>query len=143
MTTVQQVFDMAIHLMDEQSESNGKTQITDTNEYRYRTISILNALLPQLYPYTDSADRSEPGRPKIPALKTPEEYSKPDFTQQVPVDDSLALGVLPYGLAAHLLASENGELSAWFMQRFMQNFIELRNFMPASFEPITAPYGLF
>lgn len=143
MTTVQQVFDMAIHLMDEQSESNGKTQTTDTNEYRYRTVSILNALLPQLYPYTDSVDRTGTGRPQIPVLQLPQDYAKPDLTQVVPVDDSFALGVLPYGLASHLLASENEELSAWFHQRFMQSFLELRDFMPAKFEPITAPYGLF
>lgn len=143
MTTVQQIFDMAIHLMDEQSETNGKTQTTDTAEYKYRTISILNALLPTIYPYTDSADRSKPGRPQIPMLKIPQEYAEPDFTQEVPVDDSIATGVLPYGLAAHLLASENDALSAWFLQRFNQAFYEIRSFMPASFEPISAPYGLF
>lgn len=40
MVTVQQVFDTAIHLMDEQNESNGGTQTVDTDEYRFRTISI-------------------------------------------------------------------------------------------------------
>lgn len=143
MTTVQQIFDMAIHLMDEQSETNGKTQTTDTAEYKYRTISILNTLLPMIYPYTDSADRSQPGRPKITMLKVPQDYAKPDFTQEVPVDDSIALGVLPYGLAAQLLAAENDDLAAWFTQRFNQAFIEIRSFMPASFEPIATPYGLF
>lgn len=143
MTTVQQIFDMAIHLMDEQSETNGKTQTTDTAEYEYRTISILNALLPMIYPYTDSADRSQPGRPKIPMLNVPQDYAKPDFTQEVPVDDSIALGVLPYGLAAHLLAAENDDLAAWFTQRFNQAFLEIRSFMPAGFEKISTPYGLF
>ena len=143
MTTVQQVFDMAIHLMDEQSESNGKTQITDTNEYRYRTISVLNAILPQLSPYATHTDRSQGGRPFLPPLELPQDYAKPDFTQPVPVDDSLAMGVLPYGLAAHLLAGENTELAAWFMQRFLQSLAELRNFITADFEPIATPYGLF
>lgn len=50
MITVQQVFDAAIHMMDEQYELNGNTVTTDTNEYKYRTISILNTVMPALYP---------------------------------------------------------------------------------------------
>ena len=38
MVSVQQVFDMAIHLMDEQSESTGATETVDTQEYKFRTI---------------------------------------------------------------------------------------------------------
>jgi hypothetical protein len=143
MTTVQQVFDAAIHLMDEQSETSGQTLTTDTNEYKFRTISILNTVMPTLYPYSDTCDRSGIGRPICPALKSFGNYAAPDMTQTIPLDDGLAMGVLPYALAAHLLASENEELSMWLMNRFQQAFGQIRNFMPASFEPITAPYGLF
>lgn len=143
MTTVQQVFDAAIHLMDEQSETSGQTLTTDTNEYKFRTISILNTVMPTLYPYSDTCDRSGIGRPICPALKSFGNYTAPDMTQTIPLDDGLAMGVLPYALAAHLLASENEELSMWLMNRFQQAFGEIRNFMPASFEPIPAPYGLF
>ena len=58
MVTVQQVFDTAIHLMDEQNESNGGTQTVDTDEYRFRTISILNTAIPALYPYSGRGGRS-------------------------------------------------------------------------------------
>ena len=44
MVSVQQVFDMAIHLMDEQNESTGATVTVDTQEYKFRTISILNSI---------------------------------------------------------------------------------------------------
>jgi len=142
MVTVQQVFDSAIHLMDEQSESNGQTITTDTNEYKFRTISILNAVMPSLYPYSDTCDHSAPGRPVCPVL-TAASCSTPDFTQTVPLDDGLALGVLPYALAAHLLAAENESLSMWFLSRFNQVFADIRSKVPAAFEAIPTPYGLF
>lgn len=143
MVKVQQVFDAAIHMMDEQSETSGGTVTTDTAEYKYRTLSILNTVLPSLYPYSDTCDFSVPGRPVCPALIVPENYADPDFTQAVPLDDTLALGVLPYALAAHLLSGENEGLSAWMMQRFNQVFADIRSKIPAYFEPIATPYGLF
>lgn len=142
MTTVQDVFDIAIHLMDEQSESSGSTITADTQEYRLRTISILNAILPALYPYSDTCAYPNQGRPICPRLSQ-QDHSKPDFTQPIPLDDTLALGILPYALAAHLLAGENAELSEWFFARYHQNFGDLRNKVPAAFEPIVAPYGLY
>lgn len=143
MITVQQVFDTAIYMMDEQSETTGKTGTTDTQEYRFRALSLINAMLPQLYPYSDTYDASGNGRPVCPLLQLPAVASQPDFTQTVPLDDTLCMGVLPYGLAAHLLAGENTELSAWFMARYNQAFGDLRSKIPGAFEPIPAPYGLF
>lgn len=141
MTTVQQVFDQAIHLMDEQSESTGTTNTNDTTEYKFRTISILNTILPSLYPYSDTCNTVY-GRPVCPPL-TAKDYRNPDFTQPVPLDDALSTGVLPYALAAHLLAGENEELSLWFLQRYNQVFADIRSRCAAVFEPIPTPYGLF
>ena len=45
-TTVQEVFDAAIHLMDEQNESSGATETQDTTPYKVRTINILNVIIP-------------------------------------------------------------------------------------------------
>lgn len=144
MITVQQVFDTAIYMMDEQYETNGITETTDTKEYKFRTLAVINSLLPQLYPYSDNYDTSGTGRPVCPQLKLPTETTPQlDFTQEIPLDETLALGVLPYGLAAHLLASEDMELSAWFLNRYNQAFADLRSKIPGSFEPIVAPYGLF
>lgn len=143
MVTVQQVFDTAIHMMDEQSETSGATSTTDTQEYKLRTLSILNAVMPGLYPYSDTYAVTATGRPVCPALSQSAGHSSPDLTQTIPLDDTLALGVLPYALAAHLLAGENEELSAWFMSRYNQAFVDLRHKLPAVFEPITTPYGLF
>lgn len=143
MVTVQQVFDAAIHMMDEQSETSGQTLTTDTQEYKFRTLSILNTVLPSLYPYSDTCDHSGAGRPVCPPLSTSADPRQPDFTQAIPLDDSLARGVLPYALAAHLLAGENEELSVWFLSRYNQVFADIRSKIPSSFEPIPTPYGLF
>lgn len=144
MITVQQVFDAAIHMMDEQYELNGNTVTTDTNEYKYRTISILNTVMPALYPFSDTYNKEfEHGRPMCPMLALPESYKDPDFEQMVPLDDTLASGVLPYALAAHLLAAENAELSAWFLARYTQVFADIRSKIPAEFESIPMPYGAF
>ncbi len=142
MTTVQEVFDQAIHLMDEQSENTGATQTTDTQEYKYRTISILNSLMPGLYPFSDTYDSVANGRPVCPPLMA-FDYQEPDFMQAIPLDDSLARGVLPFGLAAYLLAPENEELSAVFKAQYNQTFADIRNRIPGAFEPISTPYGLF
>ena len=133
--TAQQVFDQAIHMMDEQNESNGLTVTNDTGEYRFRTISILNTVMPSLYPWSDTCDTTASGRPVCPRLVA--NHSTPDLSQPIPLDDTLALGVLPYALAAHLLSSENEDLSAWFLARYNQAFADLRTRIPASFEPIT------
>lgn len=145
MITVQQVFDTAIHLMDEQNETTGATSTTDTQEYKLRTLSILNAILPQLYPYSDTCEASGTGRPVCPVLVVPEKDIRlnMDFTQPIPLDQTLALGVLPYALAAHLLAGENEDLSAWMRNQYIQAFADLRSSIPSTFQPISTPYGLF
>ena len=142
MLTVQQVYDMAIHLMDEQDESTGKTETVDTTEYKLRTISILNSVIPALYPYSDTYDTSGTGRPITPLLYA-DDYANPDFEQAIGLDDTLCAAVLPYFLAAQLLSSENDTLSAWFLARYREAFADLRDNIPASFEPISTPYGLF
>ena len=129
MTTVQQVFDTAIMLMDQQSEANGKTQTEDNQEYRFRTLPILSTLLPRL------------GATEM--LKFPENHAMPDFSQSVPLEDSLCLGVLPYGLVACLLAGENEALADWFQDRFRENAAALPGGSTGAFQPIATPYGLF
>lgn len=142
MTTVQNVFDMAIHMMDEQEESSGTTLTEDTAEYRHRTISIINAVIPALLPFSDTYDPQQGGRMPVPQLWGGEQGDQ-DFDQMIPLDDTLALGVLPYALAAHLTATENEELSAWFMNRYTMAFSDLRTRIPGTFQPIKAPYGFF
>lgn len=142
MTTVQQIFDMAIHLMDEQNESNGATGSVDTNEYKYRTISILNSIVPRLYIY--SSNYVDKGKSRTaPRQLDNDDHGNPDFDQSIPLDDVLSLSLLPYYLAAQLLSAENESLAAWFMNLYRENFNDIRNKSVASFEAIETPYGLF
>ena len=136
--TVQEIYDMAIHLMDEQSEQSGETETADTQEYKFRTISILNSAIPALAPYSE-----KPPAGRSVAILYPDSYKNPRFDQNIPLDDTLSCALLPYYLAAHLLSSENEDLSAWFMARYREAFLDLRNKVPAEFESIKPVYGLF
>jgi hypothetical protein len=142
MATVQQIFDMAIHLMDEQSESNGRTGTVDTNEYKFRTISILNSVIPRLYMYSSTFEDTGMGR-TAPEPLYAEDYASPEFEQEIPLDDVLSFSLLPYYLAAQLLSGENEDLASWFLTRYREAFNDLRNRIPAEFERITPTYGLF
>lgn len=142
MVTVQQVYDMAIHLMDEQDENSGATSTIDTTEYKLRTISILNSIIPGLYVYSGTYDPDMSGRPApVPLLV--DDYAKPDFDQVIELDDVLGLSVLPFYLAAQLLSSENEELAAWMKNQGRETLNEIRYKVPAEFEPIPMPYGGF
>lgn len=142
MTTVQQIFDMAIHLMDEQNESNGATGTVDTNEYKYRTISILNSVIPRLYSYSSTYVDKGKGR-TAPRRLAAEDHGNPDFTQAIPLDDVLSLSLLPYYLAAQLLSTENESLSAWFLNLYRENLNDVRSKSLSDFEAISMPYGGF
>ena len=113
MTDANWVFDRAIHLMDEQYEMTGETRTVDTKEYEYRTLSILNILRHELYPFSDTFEPGENGKRYICPMIT-------EWDQEIDLDDAIAQGVLPYGLAAHLLLGENDTLAAYFNQRYQE-----------------------
>lgn len=141
-TTVQEVFDQAIHLMDEQNETTGATETVDTGEYKKRTISILNAAIARLYPYSSNYDRTTTGRPRVRKLYC-DNYSEPDFDQIIMLDDAISLSVLPFFLAANLLSGENDSLAAWFMNQYRENLADIKRNTASAFEAIDTPYGLF
>lgn len=111
MTNAKWIFDTAIHLMDEQDEANGETVTQDTEEYKLRTLSILNILRNELYPLSDNYTVSENGRrPFLEPLA--------DFTEDIGLDDALAKAVLPHGLAAYLLLGEDNTKASFFNQKY-------------------------
>jgi hypothetical protein len=113
MTNGNKVFDLAIHLMDEQYELTGATRTADTKEYEFRALSILNILRHELFPFSDTYDWGENGRRWIcPELE--------DMEQPIDLDDAIAQGVMPYGLAAHLLLGENNTMASFFNQRYAE-----------------------
>jgi hypothetical protein len=51
--TGEDVFDTAIKLMNEQRDSDGESDTTDTVDYKNRSLAILNTLLIKAFPYSD------------------------------------------------------------------------------------------
>ena len=134
MTDANWVFDRAIHLMDEQNEMNGETRTVDTEEYRYRTLSILNVLRHELYPLSDTFETGSEGKRAIVPLLT-------DFEQPIDLDDAIAQGVMPYGLAANLLLGENDSMASFFNQRYEELKYSIGAKKPAVWEDIPYCFG--
>lgn len=133
-TNAQWVFEKAVNLMDEVSESSGAADNADTKEYKNRTLAILNILRIECFPASDTYEVTTPGkRPVCPEIT--------DFTTDIYLDDAICQGVLPYGLAAHLLLEENPEMASYFQQRYDELLRAARNGIPAAIEDIVDAYG--
>ena len=75
MTTAQQIFEMAIALMDAQSDA-GEADTADNAEYKNRTLPVLNILRGELYPFSDTHETDEEGRPVAALIRSFEELKK-------------------------------------------------------------------
>lgn len=133
-TTAEWVFARAIHLMDEQNETTGETSTADTSEYKLRTLSILNILRHELFPYSDTYEPQENGTRDVCTEIT-------SFTDVIDLDDVLAQGILPYGLAAHLLLGENDSMASFFNSKYSELIRDLAAKKTAMWEDITPYYG--
>ena len=51
MTTAEEIFTMAIHLMDQQNDATGAAAGREVAVYRTRALSVLNGILPALRPF--------------------------------------------------------------------------------------------
>lgn len=134
MSTVQEVFDIAIRLMDAQNESTGATETADTKEYRLRTPSLLNSILDQVYPASDTY---------LPVGKGLRPVCQKVFamTDTLDLDERICIGVLPYGLAGLLLTEENPTLANFFWQTFLEQLSAAKAGIPAEIEGIEDAYG--
>ena len=133
-TTAQWIFEKAMHLMDEVNESTGAADTSDTKEYKNRTLAILNILRVECFPASDTYAVTEPGkRPICPEIEA--------FDTGIGLDDGICQGVLPYGLAAHLLLDENPAVAAYFQQRYEEALRLARRGVPAVSEDIVNLYG--
>lgn len=132
----------------------GGTTNENTRDYENRTPGIVTALFPECYLYdsryqaqfdTENRGSKEAGghakyrfRPGAKVFTA--------MTDEVPLDDELCLSVMPYGLAAALLADENPPLANFLQQRYeelLQKFSTIGPIVrqPADWEPIQDVYG--
>lgn len=133
-TTVQEVFDIAIRLMDAQNESTGSTDTADTKEYRLRAPSLLNSILDRAYPASDNypgtVDGKRPICGKVSAM-----------SDEIGLDERLCTGVLPYGLAGLLLTEENPTLANFFWQTFLEQLEAAMQGIPSGEGSVEDCYG--
>ena len=130
------VFQRAITMMDELSDE-GKYKYDDTDEYRRRTLAILNVLQNELYPYSDTYKKNQEwDRTRRPVL-----LPLDDLYTEIDLDDYAAGSVLPYGLAAHLLMDENPSTANYFQQRYDELKASMMRGLPAESEDIIDIYG--
>lgn len=133
-TTAQWVFEKAMHLMDEVNESTGAADTNDTKEYKNRTLPILNILRIECFPASDTYVVTTPGkRPVCPEIE--------DFSMEIGLDDGICQGVLPYGLAAHLLLDENPTVASYFQQRYEELLNQAKRGLPTEAGDIEDLYG--
>lgn len=123
--TGKEIFDIAIHLLDEQNESTGSTETADTKEYELRSVSLINSFLPRLCLQSGVT---------VSAISA--------LSDTIPADTALAQGVAPYFLAALLIETETPELAIRLKSEGDENYSEIRGRLsPAEFEDIEQPYG--
>lgn len=134
MRTGQEIFDVAVRLMDAQNETTGATDTADTREYRVRAVSLLNSILDRAYPSSDNYPDPESGkRPVAAKLET--------LDDPVEMDDYICLGILPYGLAGLLLTEESPAMSDFFWQTFLEQLELAKRSMPAAEGSVEDTYG--
>lgn len=131
--TVQDVFDIAIRLMDEQNESTGNTATADTKEYAVRACSLLNSRIDEVYSLS-STYSPEAGKPcEYPGMLSA-------MTDEIKMDTRLVRGVLPYLLAALLLEGEAPDQAAYFDRQYQQKMNNISG-APGMFSSIVDVYG--
>lgn len=118
--TAKQVYDIALVHIDEVLET-GDISADPKNYYEAKAIKILTTLQAELLPLS--------------ATPTP----ITSLTSNLAVSDRVALTVLPYGLAAHLLIVDDPNTSAFYNARYD----ELKRKVPTGgITPITDVYGV-
>lgn len=132
MTNAQKIFEIAIAIMDSQSD-DGRADVPDNAEYKNRTLHILNLLAGELYLYSDTCERDDEGRPIPAEIRA--------FDKPIDLDDYICRSVMPYGLAAHLLLSEDPTVANYCQQRYDELKMRLAQGLPAVSEDIVDVYG--
>jgi hypothetical protein len=115
--TAQQVLNITASLIDDLTES-GAVSFEEPDNYNAKTLSILTILQAEL---------------------TANPVPLTDISQELSVSDKVALMVLPYGLAAHLLMHDGDQNIASF---FNARYDELKRKQPAKTVKINDVYGV-
>ena len=111
------VFKSAMALMDE-------LDVSDYSEYTKRSVHILNGLIQEVWPYSDTYTRPTDNKRSTADMLTVEDIT--DATDDLNLDDYCCYTVLPYGLAAHLFIDDNPASASFFQQRYEELLHKLK-----------------
>lgn len=100
----QKIYDFTMALMDEMLDQGG-VDVNSTKDYKARAPGILTILQNEL-----SEDVLDPVK---------------DMNTDIDLEDKICMAVLPYGLAARLLAQEDAALSNYFSSLYETNKAKL------------------
>ncbi|MGI6498151.1 MAG: hypothetical protein ACOX0U_04935 [Oscillospiraceae bacterium] len=132
--TAQDIFNLAIQLMNEGDDETGVSDTRDNKDFKFRALPVLNVLQQECCLASDTAPEAAPGvRTVFPILTGMDDV--------VPLDDFICIAVLPYGLAAHLLMEVNPDLAQKLLSRYKQLLSDAKRNIPAVSEDIGRPYG--
>jgi hypothetical protein len=133
--TGETVFLMAIKLLDG-IERDGTINESDIVTYRAKAPSIITLLQGELLPSITLL----PGA-LLPTPTAVVDYT--DLNTPLSITDKQALYVLPYGLAAELIISEDDDddMGAYFSKRYQE--LKMKHPAPAVITKITNVYGKF
>ena len=134
MSTVQDVFDKAIQLMDEQNESTGSTSTADTKPYLVKAVGICNTLLGFVYPASDTFAVTDPGKRPI---------CTPAATMDsvLDLDEFICASVLPWGMASLFVLDDDKEKADFFWNTFLERIAEAKRSLPNTVGDIEDVYG--
>lgn len=134
-TTAQKVFDMAMALADQLSDI-GLTDYEYNKDLKNRALSILNVLRFECAIASDEYLKRGIVGNRVRTNEITSWTSKLDG-----IDDAVAQGAMPYGLAAQLLLDEDPDTASFCNQKYQEMLSVLRTQVPQEFEPIGYPYG--
>ncbi len=133
-TTAKEILSAAIGLINSAETSTGRTDTAANEDYKARTLLILNVLRGEVFPYSSTYGQPD-GNARLVCGRIP------DFDSDIGLDDIIAQTILPYGLAAQLLLGEDPAAASFFQQRYEELIARLGSGVPRSFEPIEDVYG--
>ena len=109
MATPMDVFERVIHLSDNGDENTGKFDIQDNREYKFRLLAIINIILNELYPYSDTCTTT-PGKRSVLEPLT-------DLDEDIDLDN-YCIEVMVYGVAARMFVNEDSTLASFCQQEY-------------------------
>lgn len=134
MATPMNVFERVIHLSDNGDENTGKFDIQDNREYKFRLLAIINIILNELYPYSDTCITT-PGKRSV--LEPIE-----DLDEDIDLDN-YCIEVMVYGVAARMFVNEDSTLASFCQQEYERrlNMLQSGAGMAASDDSIVDVYS--